>query len=284
METIPQTFARRDLTLSEAEFAVLGIPYDSSESYRTGSRYGPNAIRAASKDLEDYDMEEGFDLLDLKICDIGDLEVSFGDFQETRRRSVEAISTILEGGAVPICLGGEHTIAYFSAEAVKRGTCFVIYDGHLDYREDYLGNRFSHASAARRISEVVGPENVILIGARSGQKEELDDSRRDGILHISSLEFNRNREDALKRLSKFTRNRSVYLSIDLDVMDPSEAPGVCNPEPGGIYYRDILESFSFLRNARLVGLDLCELTPEYDSYSPVLAAKLIFKALVIYKS
>jgi agmatinase len=283
MYTLPQTFARRELTLEQAEFAVLGIPYDSSESYRTGSRFGPNTIREASRDLEDYDMEGGFDLLDLKICDLGDLEVSYGYFDETARRATETLSEIEQSGAVPICLGGEHTITYFAARAQKKDVFYVIFDAHLDYRDDYLENRFSHASVTKRLSEEVGPENILIIGVRSASKEELATAKGDGLRFISTLEFTKNRGGALKKITDITKGKNVYLSIDLDVFDPTEARGVCNPEPGGMGYRDIIDSLSFLRGCKLTGMDICELAPAYDAYSPILAAKLIFKALVKYK-
>ncbi len=280
MYTIPQTFARRELPLKKAEYAVLGIPYDSSESYRTGSRFGPNAIREASRDLEDYDMEEAYDLLDLKICDLGDVEVSFGNFEETLKRATATIREILENRAIPVSIGGEHTITYFVAKALERDTRYVIYDAHLDYRKDYLDNRFSHASITRRLSEDIGPENILIIGARSASKEELEDAKKDGLAHITAKEFYENREAVHKRISKFTRGKKVYVSIDLDVVDPSEARGVCNPEPGGLFYRDILTSLDFLKNSKLLGLDINELAPAYDPYSQILAAKLIFKVLV----
>ncbi|MFQ5800850.1 MAG: agmatinase [Candidatus Hydrothermarchaeales archaeon] len=283
MHTIPQTFARRELSLDEAEFAVLGIPYDSSESYRTGSRFGPSAIREASRDLEDYDMEEDFDLLGLKICDLGDVEVSFGNFDETCKRATETISEILKHGVAPVCLGGEHILTYFSATALEKNTFFVIYDAHLDYREDYLENRFSHASVTRRIAEEVGPENILVIGVRSVSKEELKDAKKDGLEFITTLEFYKDKKGTFKRISDLTTSRRVYLSIDLDVIDPAEASGVCNPDPGGIYYKDIIESFSFLKGCKLEGLDICELAPAYDSYSQILAAKLVYKALAVYK-
>jgi agmatinase len=283
MYTLPQTFARRELSIDEAEFAVLGIPYDSSESYRTGSRYGPSAIREASRDLEDYDMEENFNLLNLKICDLGDVEVSFGNFDETFRRAKETIKEVFNKKRTPICLGGEHTITYFSALAIKKDTFFVIYDAHLDYREDYIENRFSHASVTRRISEIVGPENILLIGVRSASKKELKDSGKDGLKFISSQEFYRDKDGAIRRIKDLTKDKNLYLSIDLDALDPSEVGGVCNPEPGGLFYRDVVESLTFLDGCKLLGLDITELAPEYDSFSQILAAKLVFKTLTKLK-
>ncbi len=282
--TIPNTFARRELTLEEAEFAILGIPYDSSESYRTGSRFGPNAMREASRDLEDYDMEEKTDLLQLRIADLGDLEVSFGDFEETQRRAVESIAHIVEKNVTPVIIGGEHTVTYFSSQALKSDVFYVTLDAHLDYRTDYLDNRFSHASVTRRIAEKVGGENIIVVGVRSGQKEEIENAASEGVEFISAADFYNDKDKAVNRLGELTQGREVYLSVDMDVLDPSEARGVCNPEPGGIYYRDILRIFSIMKKCNMAGFDICEVAPVYDSYTPILASKLLLKALAISRS
>ncbi|GBE17794.1 agmatinase [archaeon BMS3Abin16] len=279
MYRVPQTFARREETLAEAKFAVLGIPFDSSESYRTGSRLGPNAIREASRDIEDYDLEDGSDLLNLSICDLGDLEVSFGNYSETEKRAVETITEIIGAGAVPVCLGGEHTITYFAAKALKKDIFYVVFDAHLDYRDGYIENRFSHASVTRRLAELVGAENILVVGVRSASSEELAEAKKDGLHYISAIDFYRDRAGAQKKIESLTAGRSVYLSIDLDAVDPSEARGVCNPEPGGLYYRDLVETLDFLKDCQITGMDLTELAPAYDHYSPIIAAKLVFKAL-----
>jgi agmatinase len=284
MYTLPLTFARRDLLPSEAEFAVLGIPFDSSESFRTGSRLGPNAIRVASRDLEDYDMETGFDLLNLKITDMGDVEVSFGDFEETLKRSVETLRELLKNNLVPINLGGEHTITYFAAKALGKKVAYVVYDAHLDFREDYLENRFSHASVTKRLSEEAGVENLLLIGTRSASKEELSNARKEGLSYITTQEFYKDKTRASRRISEFTRGKRLFISVDMDVFDPSEAPGVGNPEPGGLHYRDVIESLSHFRQSGLAGLDITELIPTNDPYIGVLAAKVIFKILAHSKA
>lgn len=286
MFAIPNTFARRELALDKAEFAVLGIPYDSSESYRSGSRLAPEAIRAASRDLEDYDLEENFDLLSLKICDLGDVEVSFGDFEETKKRAEHDIKKVVEKKKKPIIIGGEHTISYFAASALKKESTdfvFLVFDAHLDYRDDYLGNRFSHACVTRRVAELIGTENVLQLGTRSGSKEELDGAKKDRLQFITALDLSKKPEKAKKAIKEKTNGRNVYVSIDLDVFDPSEAPGVCNPEPGGLRYREFIELLREVKDSNLACFDLVEHAPAYDSTTSVFAAKLILKALSIYK-
>jgi agmatinase len=280
--SLPSTFGRRELSVEEASYVVAGIPFDSSESYRSGSREAPQAIREASREIEDYDMLEDFDLLELAIADIGDIEVSFGSNQETRKRVVETVRFILDNNAVPVLLGGEHTVSAFAIEAFPKDTLFLSFDAHLDFREDYLNNRYSHACVLRRAAEHVGYENVVAVGVRSACKEELEDAKR---LEVSFIPFDECYDlEALEtRLKKAVEGRNIYLSIDMDVFDPKDARGVANPEPPGFFFFDFLKILDFIKGATLVGLDVTEVVPRYDAYTPVLAAKLIFKVLARYE-
>ncbi|MEE8168100.1 MAG: agmatinase [Candidatus Hydrothermarchaeales archaeon] len=274
----PFTFARRELSLKDARYAVLGIPYDGSESYRPGSRFAPNAIREASREIEDYDMQEEFDLRKLGISDCGDVDVSFGNYQETSRRVRVSIEGILEQDAVPICLGGEHTISHAVVGAYPEKPFFLVFDAHLDFRKEYLDERFSHACLIRRIGELIGYENILAIGVRSAAEEELKDAEK---LGLKFIDF-RGCEDIPRLIGLIAdeiRGRDVYMSLDMDVFDPREAAGVCNPEPGGFSYWDFVTCMDFLKKAKIVGFDIVEVTPLYDSYTPVLVAKLIFKIL-----
>lgn len=274
----PFTFARRELRLEEADYAVLGVPYDSSQSYRTGSRFAPTAIREASREIEDYDMQEGLDLLDLKICDVGDVEVSFGSFKETLARTKASVEEVLKHKVVPVVLGGEHIISYCVVSAFEKKPFFLAFDAHLDFKEEYLDNRFSHACAIRRTGELVGYENVLVVGVRSASKKELGDAKDLGLEFIG---FDRcgDAKALAEDISNRIEGKDIYLSIDIDVLDPKEARGACNPEPPGLEYRAFVACLDFLKKADMVGLDLTEVCPFYDSYSRILAAKLIFKVL-----
>ncbi|MFQ5815342.1 MAG: agmatinase [Candidatus Hydrothermarchaeaceae archaeon] len=274
----PFTFAGRELDLSEADYAVLGVPYDSSESYRTGSRFAPNAIREASRGMEDYDMLDGCDLLKIKLTDFGDINVSFGNYRETHRRIVASIKEILEHDAVPVSIGGEHTITHGVMSAYSKKPFALVFDAHLDLRREYIGEEFSHTCVTRRITELVGVENVMVVGVRSAMKEELEEARGMGLAFVDA-ERAKEKDVLLEAILKKARDRDVYLSVDMDVLDPAEARGVCNPEPGGLSYRDFVSSLGFIKNVNIVGFDLVEVAPLYDSYTPVLAAKLILKVL-----
>ena len=273
----PFNFARRETSLEEADYAFLGIPYDSSESYRVGSRFAPRAIREASMEMEDYDLLENKDLRDIKIADLGDVEVSFGNYPETMSRVVDTVSEILNKGAVPVCAGGEHTITHSVLSSYEEKPFAVIYDAHLDFRHDYLGEKFSHACVTRRVMELLGKENILVVGVRSASKGEAEDAAELGLTYIPYPECGKNLS---RKIKDRVRGKNVYLSLDMDVLDPAEAKGVGNPEPPGLSYRELLSSLEFLHETSLVGFDVTEVTPIYDSYTPVLAAKVIFKVLL----
>jgi agmatinase len=274
--TSPFTFARRETKLEEAKYAFLGVPYDGSESYRVGSRFAPRAIREASREIEDYDMQTGVNLLDIKIADLGDIDVVHGNFMETHRRTASVVTDVLEKGVIPLCIGGEHTISYSPLSAYEETPLIIIYDAHLDFRDDYMGEKFSHACVTRRIGELCGYENIWVVGVRSAARGELEDAEKLGLRYLSFHRYH----DGLDEIARASKGRNIYLSIDMDVLDPKEASGVGNPEPPGFSYTELVESMGFLCDANLVGFDLTEVAPPYDSYTPILAANIIFKVLV----
>lgn len=279
MYVAPTTFARRELEIEQADYAILGIPYDSSQSYRVGSRLAPNAIREASRELEDYDFEEDKDLLELRICDLGNVDVSYGNFDETCRRVKDTLKDVLSKQVIPVSLGGEHTISYSVVRCLPEDTFYLSIDAHLDFRDEYLGEKFSHACVNRRVFEHLQADNVLVVGVRSASKEELNDANKMGLDYISYSDFEENSNAVLRRIKDKIEGKDVYLSLDMDAIDPKEAPGVCNPEPSGFSYSDIIRISRLLKNSNLIGVDLTEVTPIYDNYTPVLASKILFKIL-----
>ncbi|MEK6977233.1 MAG: arginase family protein, partial [Candidatus Hydrothermarchaeota archaeon] len=210
----------------------------------------------------------------------GDVEVSFGNFEETSRRVEETVSGILEAGVIPLCLGGEHTITYPVLKAYKDKPFYLVYDAHMDFREDYLENRFSHACVTRRVGELVGYENILIVGVRSALKDEFEDIKGLGVKYI---DYNSCDGDLAERIAQVVDGKDVYLSIDADVFDPKETAGVCNPEPPGLTFREFVSSLDFLKKVNMVGMDFVEISPLYDSYAQILAAKAIFKVLLKYE-
>jgi len=273
------TFGNRTTDLTDARYAICGVPFDGSETYRTGSRFATTAIREASREIEDFDMLEDFDLLEIPIADYGDVIVSFGNAEETKKRTSETVKEILDAGVVPCLIGGEHTISYFAMSGFEKKPFYLVFDAHLDFRDEYIENRLSHACNTRRVQELIGAENILVVGIRSAEKEELEDAEKLGLNYIT---FNDCKDiDALKvKILDKVKGRDVYLSIDMDVFDPKEAPGVCNPEPQGFTFGEIVDILDVLKDVRMAGFDITEISPIYDSYTPVLGAKLINKVLV----
>jgi len=276
--SLPFTFARRELSVDEAEYVVLGVPYDSSSSFKAGSREAPQAIRRASQEIEDFDILEDFDLLNLKIADAGDIEPSYGSAELTRERVEFTVRDILSRGAKPVILGGEHTVSSFAIEAFPEDVFFLSLDAHLDFRDEYLGNRYSHACTLRRAAEKLGYENVLAVGVRSACKEELEDAGRLDVGFIPITECY-DVKALSARLKEELAGKKVYLSMDMDFFDPKEARGVGNPEPPGVLFSDFLQMLDFLSEVELVGMDVTEVVPALDSYTPVLAAKVVLKVL-----
>ncbi|MFQ5974711.1 MAG: agmatinase [Candidatus Hydrothermarchaeales archaeon] len=279
MYVAPLTFARRELEIDKAEYAIIGIPYDSSQSFRVGSRLAPNAIREASREIEDYDFEDKKDLMRLRICDLGNVDVSYGNFKETCSRVNDTLKDVLSKNVIPVSLGGEHTISYSVIRCLPKDIFYLVLDAHLDFRNEYLGEKFSHACVNRRIFGHLKEDNVLVVGVRSASKEELHDANKERLDFISYLDFEKDKESVYKRISDKIEGRNVYLSLDMDALDPKEAPGVCNPEPSGFGFRDVVHLSRLVRNSKLIGADITEITPLYDNYTPVLASKIIFKIL-----
>ncbi|MBZ4672171.1 agmatinase [Deferribacterales bacterium Es71-Z0220] len=254
--------------LKEAEIALIGLPYDGTSSYRPGSRFAPNAIREASYGLETYspvfdaDLEEN-----ISVCDTGDIELPFGDVKRTLSMIYEKTKSLSDKKVFAI--GGEHlvTLPVFQALYDKFPELYVIhFDAHADLRDDYLGDTLSHATVIRRISDITGFGKIFQYGIRSGTKEEYQLIKKHNTL-------NRPIDD----IKKIIGNAPVYLTVDLDVLDPSIFPGTGTPEPGGYTYIQLLEKIRNLHDMNIIGCDVVELSPHYDQsgVSTIVAAKII---------
>ncbi|MGB7545449.1 MAG: agmatinase [Methanothrix sp.] len=269
-------FADADSGLEEAEYVVVGLPFDGTASFRSGSRDGPDAIRLASFNFESYDSYYGVDLSELAICDLGNMELGADPAyaQETIKEGIE----LLPERAAPIFLGGEHSITPAIVEGLGRRSGalgVLVLDAHLDLREEYGCTASSHACASRRILEkdVVG--GYASIGIRSGSREEFGWAAENNISYFTARQVKEEGVDAvLDQALRSLQCDRLYLSIDLDVLDPAYAPAVGNPEPFGLSTWDAKRVIERLA-PRLVGLDINELTPAYDrGETALLAARL----------
>jgi len=270
-------FADADSGLEEAEYVVVGLPFDGTASFRSGSRDGPDAIRLASFNFESYDFQYGVDLAELAICDLGNMEL--GADPAYAEETIKEGLALLPEKAVPIFLGGEHSITPAIVEGLGRhapgALGVLVLDAHLDLREEYGCTKASHACASRRILEKDALEGYASIGIRSGSREEFDWAAENGIAYYTARQVREEGIDAaLDRAMERLQCERLYLSIDLDVLDPAYAPAVGNPEPFGLSSWDVKRVIERLA-PRLVGLDINELTPAYDrGETALLAARL----------
>lgn len=274
------TFADADAPFEEADVVLFGVPYDRTASFRSGARLGPNAIREASWNFEDYMMDHQVRLSDVRVCDLGNTE-EFGPTKDmvegVRRRSEK----IVQSGKVPIVLGGEHSLAPASVMGFDHNIGVLGIDAHLDFRDEYLSDRFSHACSARRIADHVGVDDVVYLGVRSFSAEEAQDLDRLGLSYVSAFDIHEDGMDrAVDRALKSVGEERIYLTIDVDGIDPAYAPAVGNPEPFGLtplHVKSLIDQIG----PRLVGMDINEVAPGWDhGQTALLAARLVREAIV----
>ncbi len=264
---IDSFFAFHNSNLEDAEFVIFGIPYDATQSFKPGSRFAPNAIREASWNLESYSPFFDFDLEFARICDAGNVNVD-GRFEDI----VERVSDFLKGmrGKIPVALGGEHTVTYAVLKGLKlEDFVYLVFDAHFDLREEFDGSGFNHACTTRRVFELGA--DVVIVGVRSGTKEELEFAKAEGIRYFHPWIDGKK---VISELRRIVGDRDVYLSIDVDAFDPAFAPGVSTPEPFGLNPAIMLEVFDVLGD-RVVGMDVVEVVPDQNKITQTLAAKLI---------
>jgi len=277
------SFAGIDVAYDASEFALLGAPFDSTSSYRSGARFAPSAIRQAAENLETFSFRSGIDIENYLPTDMGDIAVVHGDASETIKRVEAVVSGVLSEGKVPIVVGGEHTISIGSIRAAAKFSnelCLLVMDAHADLRSEYLGYRLSHACVLRRVLEFVDEDSVMILGLRAISNEERKFIESNRIRYISSLAIRRSRGDNYLRIVKdfISTCNAVYLSLDMDAVDPSFAPGVQTPEPEGLTPTEILDVIHEVGKVSLA-FDVVEVAPPYDlsMITSMLAARAIME-------
>ena len=259
---------------SEPVATIFGVPFDSTHSYKPGCRFGPDAIRDAFNNIEIFQPEFGVDLEAEAISDLGNTKHTVVA-AEMLQMVKDVTSELKKQDKQIIILGGEHLITLGSFTCFPKDTGYVVFDAHYDLRDQYADTKLSHAAYLRRIVEERGSENIVHVGARAFVKEELAFLKEHNIATVSDKEIrNGNGPKLLKDItSTFDR---VYLSVDLDVLDPAFAPGVGNPEAVGISSRELYDLITTFQNKKIVAADMVELNPTYDNGSTAsMAAKMI---------
>jgi len=259
---------------SEPVATIFGVPFDSTHSYKPGCRFGPDAIRDSFINIEIFQPEFGVDLEAEAISDLGNTKHTVVA-AEMLQMVKDVTSELKKQDKQIIILGGEHLITLGSFTCFPKDTGYVVFDAHYDLRDQYADIKLSHAAYLRRIVEERGSDNIVHVGARAFVKEELAFLKEHNIATVSDKEIrNGNGPKLLKDItSTFDR---VYLSVDLDVLDPAFAPGVGNPEAVGISSRELYDMITTLQNKKIVAADMVELNPTYDNGATAsMAAKMI---------
>jgi len=275
------SFSGYSKPVKEARYVVLGVPFDHTSTFRSGSRFGPNAIRAASLNIETYSLRTRVDIEAVPIHDAGDLHI-VDDVSETLRRLRAVTGDILSANKMPICIGGEHTITLGVVQSLPKNVGVISFDAHGDLRDEYGGGRLSHATVLRRISEVVGTDGIFVCGVRALCKEEVDFIEKERIRNLTPWKLRElGVERAAEALKEFlVKFQHTYLTIDSDVLDPAFCPGVANPEFDGLTPSELTHLVSTVAAQRMIGFDLVEVCPNYDfGAAAVAASRLIFEVI-----
>ncbi len=272
---------------NEARYIIIGFPFDGTSSYRPGTRFGPLNIRLSSLMIESMSLFSKLSIDEIPIYDIGDVTVVHGNVTESLKRLKSVIELVLNKNKKPMVIGGEHTLTLGVLNALKRHIkqdefCLVSLDAHMDLYDEWpLGQRVSHATTLRRSYELLGNSDIIIVGVRACDPEEITFAEEHNIKYISSFDIDSKstREVLLERI----KDKQVYLSLDIDVLDPSIAPGVGNPEAGGLNYHTLLKLLKLIiqHSKEMLGFDLVEFNPLVDmtGTTSVIATRLLYEVL-----
>jgi agmatinase len=272
--------SRQDADAADA--VIYGMPMDWTVSFRPGSRFGPNRIREASIGLEEYSPYLDKHLEEVNYFDAGDIPLPFGNPKRSLDMIEEYLDQLLEKGKFPLGMGGEHLVSWPIFKAMHRkypDMAIIHIDAHTDLREEYEGEVLSHSTPIRKACDLIGAENVYSFGIRSGMREEFQFAEESG-MHLSKFEV----AEPLKKVLPQLAGRHVYVTIDIDVLDPAFAPGTGTAEAGGISSKELLESIHAIAASDLnvIGADLVEVAPAYDhSEKTAIAASKFIREMLL---
>lgn len=273
-----ETFIGCDCEYEEAQIVIFGAPFDSTTSFRPGTRFASHAIRSESFGIETYSPYQDKDLTDIRVFDAGDLELCFGNTEKALNQIQNMVSEIYQDQKTPCMIGGEHLVTLGAVrEAARRypNLQIVHFDAHTDLREDYLGEPLSHATVIRRCHDILGDGKIYSFGIRSGERCEFEWAKEH--THLTRFDF-----CGLAEAVRAIGGAPVYFTLDLDILDPSEFPGTGTPEAGGVTFLQLLEAIRAVGTLNIVGMDINELSPIYDpsGRSTALACKTLRELLL----
>ena len=277
-----ETFLGCDKEYNEADIVIFGAPYDSTTSFRPGTRFASKAMRSESFGIETYSPYQDADLCDIAVFDGGDLELAFGNTEMALNKITEFTAEIIADGKLPVMIGGEHLVTLGAVRAVFKNNPdlhIIHFDAHADLRDDYLGVQISHATVMRRCWDLVGDDKIFQFGIRSGDRLEFDWSKD----HVCMNKFDFN---GLAQVVKSLKGKPVYFTLDLDILDPSTFPGTGTPEAGGVTFMELIAAVKEVCQLKIVGCDVNELSPIYDQsgVSTAVACKVLRELLLSIKT
>lgn len=270
LERNVETFIGCDCGYEEADIVLFGAPYDSTTSFRPGARFGSSAIRHESFGLETYSPYQNKDLTDAAVFDSGDLELCFGGAGSALADIEKRAETIFSDGKTPVLIGGEHLVTLGAVRAAAKrypNLHIVQFDAHADLRGDYLGEKLSHACVMRRCHELTGDGRIHQFCIRSGERGEFEFAALHTDMHLFGFGGLEELAAALKN-----ENAPVYLTVDLDCLDPSVFPGTGTPEAGGVSFNELLSAIRTVCGSNVIAADINELAPNLDQSGASTAA------------
>lgn len=275
-----ETFIACEASFEEATTVLFGAPFDSTTSFRPGTRFASRVIRADSFGLETYSPYQDKNLEDIAVFDAGDLELSFGRVDLALADIRQQTATILAAKKRPFMIGGEHLVTLGAFEAVVEqypDVHVIQFDAHTDLRDTYLDAKLSHATVIRRVHDMIGDDKIYQFGIRSGERAEFAFAKEH--THLQKFDFTGLTEIVAQLKAKEV---PIYFTLDLDVLDPAAFPGTGTPEAGGVMFPELLQAILDISVLPIVGIDVNELSPQYDlsGASTALAGKIIREILL----
>ncbi|WP_250277160.1 agmatinase [[Clostridium] colinum] len=275
---LPKKFLGCDCSFEESQIIIFGAPFDGTTTFRPGTRFAPQTMRMESIGLETYSPYFDLDIEDYKVNDNGDLDLPFGSTQGALDMIQEQAKNIFKHNKKPLMIGGEHLISLpVIQEAFNKypDLHIIHFDAHTDLREEYLGEKLSHSSVFKRVWDFIGDDKIYQFGIRSGTKEEFYWAKQ-GHTYINKFNF-----DTLDKIVEKLKNKPVYFSIDLDVLDPSIMSGTGTTEAGGVSFNELINAIKEVSKLNIVGADIVELSPHYDhsGVSTAVACKILREML-----
>ena len=272
----PNYFADAESSFDNAPFILFGVPFEKTSSFRHGAGKAPNEVRQASWNFERYDLRTGTNFEQILVHDYGDLDVQNLTSKEVFTTTKKFTSTILAQQKIPIAIGGDHSITPGIITAFPKDIAVISLDAHMDFRQIYKNDFYNHACVIRRVTDHIPPQNIAILGLRSAEKEEYEQAQKQDLFFRDAFSI---KKTGIKKTIEHTKThlkgKQIYLTLDIDVVDPAYAPGTSTPEPLGLTPMDVIEIIDAF-SPNLIGCDLVEVCPSYDhGQTAILAAKLI---------